>query len=173
MPFVSSLAFHTSRLVFRAVEKTDIDVAELDAVNHDPETRLRSELTVPVPHTKANTEKFIEEIASKPLAFVTFFVREVIGFMILGGSSPGFAASHLSWFEITLKPEFTRKGYGAEALEWLFDMGFNRFNYHKSIKRKHLWQEGSWQDEVVLGLLEEEWAQWKAAKKAKEAAAAK
>lgn len=66
------------------------------------------------------------------------------------------------------------KGYGTEAMEWLLEQAFKRFNLHKvagevygwntparrlyrkvgfveeGVRREHLWQEGAWQDEIEL-----------------------
>lgn len=36
----------------------------------------------------------------------------------------------------------------------------------EGIKRKQLWMEGEWIDEVVLGILDDEWKEWKVKRQA-------
>lgn len=104
-----------------------------------------------------------------------------IGWICLSGIPPSQIHHRKTTFGVGLLPEYQRQGYGREALEWLLRIAFCTLGLNKvegeafswntralklyaalgfkmeGRKRKSLWQEGGFRDEVVLGLLAEEW----------------
>ncbi|KAK4703041.1 hypothetical protein P7C70_g3178, partial [Phenoliferia sp. Uapishka_3] len=103
------------------------------------------------------------------------------GFMHLNPISQGMQHHRNVSFGIVLRPEFTGKGYGTEAMTWLLEQAFKRFNIHRvgggtwgfnaparamyaklgfieeGVLKEKWWMEGEWQDEICLGMLAPAW----------------
>ncbi|KAF9062317.1 acyl-CoA N-acyltransferase [Rhodocollybia butyracea] len=59
-------------------------------------------------------------------------------------------------FTIMLSPKFWGQGYGEEVTRWVVDYHGSGF-VEEGRKRKVNWADGHWEDNVLMGILEEEW----------------
>ncbi|KAL8279018.1 hypothetical protein RQP46_008687 [Phenoliferia psychrophenolica] len=174
--------FHTQRLVFAPVNGEKEDLAIVKLLYADPVTQAYGNPGPSKPYTDAQAMKSYEWTKTCILAVNICLPKspeepkvagEVVGFMNLGSVAAG-SPHRRTYFGITFRPEFTDKGYGTEALEWLLEQAFKRFNLHKVTGetvawnararavyakvgfreegqlKDHVWQEGEWHDEVVL-----------------------
>ncbi|BGP19594.1 hypothetical protein JCM10213_009313 [Rhodosporidiobolus nylandii] len=103
-----------------------------------------------------------------------------VGWMDLNEPAKG-SQHRCAQFDMSLAKEHQGKGYGREALEWLLETAFLRFGFnrveaqcfswnepalrlYKSLgfvvegcRRKAMFQEGEWRDDIMFGMLQEEW----------------
>ncbi|ORY47186.1 acyl-CoA N-acyltransferase [Leucosporidium creatinivorum] len=106
---------------------------------------------------------------------------ERVGWMCLEGVDARGLHHRKSHFGISMLASAQGKGYGTEALTWLVEQAFLRYGLNKveiavfawnvealksykkvgfvqeGLLRKSMWQEGAFRDEVLLGMLAEEW----------------
>ncbi|KAH8915748.1 acyl-CoA N-acyltransferase [Atractiella rhizophila] len=178
---IPQVKFHTERLVYRACKKEDVKTFLAIFDSHA--------LLATWAHPNAPTEELWEE-AYKRHEKSPYFIAvclpdaaattqsndgtpkagQVIGYVTL--SAPQV---------ITKISRFTGKGYGREALLWLFKQGFQNLNLHKiesevfswnepakklyasigfqteGVIRESVFMDGKWYDSHYIGLLEREW----------------
>jgi RimJ/RimL family protein N-acetyltransferase len=144
-----------------------------------------------LPMTEMAEQKFIEEIGTTRAATSAFFVIEVedaektkaIGTISLNGIN---AKDHNATFGIAIgDKKYWSKGYGSEAAALIIKYGFEQLNLHRinsgvlsfndrSIRmhlklgfreegrrREIIFRNGAYCDEVMFGLLREEWKKQK------------
>ncbi|KAH7037929.1 putative GNAT family acetyltransferase [Microdochium trichocladiopsis] len=105
-----------------------------------------------------------------------------IGIICLKANPPRFAQHRWSEISIDVLAEHRGKGYGAEAIEWSLWYGFRMAGLHRiqiqafsfndgacrlygeklgfkeeGRQRDHVWFDGGWHDNVIYGMLEDEW----------------
>ena len=144
-----------------------------------------------LPLTEMAEQKFIEELGTTRAATDAFFVIEVedaektkaIGIISLNGIN---AKDHNATFGIAIgDKKYWSKGYGTEAAGLIIKYGFEQLNLHRinsgalsfndrSIRmhlklgfreegrrREIIFRNGAYCDEVMFGLLREEWKKQK------------
>lgn len=108
-------------------------------------------------------------------------VPQPIGSMALRPEKPGCLQNRSYECWIVLGREHQGKGYGGEALSWLLEWSFMGAGAHRveltvyewnerarkvyekvgfvheGRRRKALWRDGRWWDEIRMGMLEDEW----------------
>ena len=106
---------------------------------------------------------------------------ERIGILVIKNIPSDLAHNRCGEFGIELKREAQGQGYGVEAIRWTINWAFQTANLHriqlevyewnknalKAYKRvgfqeegrlrKALWRDGRWWDEIIMGILQEEW----------------
>jgi len=171
----------------RPVQRSDISYF-LQWFN-DPD--VTQYLLIYLPMTEMAEQKFIEEIGTTRAATSSFFVIEVedaektkaIGTISLNGIN---AKDHNATFGIAIgDKKYWSKGYGTEAAGLIIKYGFEQLNLHRinsgalsfndrSIRmhlklgfreegrrREIIFRNGAYCDEVMFGLLREEWKKQK------------
>ena len=171
----------------RPVQRSDISYF-LQWFN-DPD--VTQYLLMYLPMTEMAEQKFIEEIGTTRAATSAFFVIEVedaektkaIGTISLNGIN---AKDHNATFGIAIgDKKYWSKGYGSEAAALIIKYGFEQLNLHRinsgvlsfndrSIRmhlklgfreegrrREIIFRNGAYCDEVMFGLLREEWKKQK------------
>jgi RimJ/RimL family protein N-acetyltransferase len=140
-----------------------------------------------MPMTEMVEQKFIEDLGTQPAGTNAFFVieaidgenRRPIGSLNLHNISP---KDHVATFGIAVgDKKYWSKGYGTEAAGLIIRYGFEQLNLHRisssafsfnerSIKmhlkvgfkeegrqREVVFKNGAYHDEVMFGLLRDEW----------------
>jgi len=170
------------KVLLRPVKRSDISFF-LKWFN-DPEVTQYLERNLPI--TEMAEEKWIEELATRANSCVAFVIEAVesnsnepIGNCVLREIDQ---RDHTAKFGITIgEKEYWSKGYGTEATQLLIDYGFRQLNLHRisscayefnerSIRmhkkvgfkeegrlRKARFRNGRYWDEIVFGILREEW----------------
>ena len=156
---------------------------------NDPE--ITQYLLMYLPMTEMGEQKFIEDLGTQQAGTQAFFVieaiegdkRQPIGSLNLHNISP---KDHNATFGIAIgDKKYWSKGYGTEAASLLIRYGFEQMNLHRissaafsfnerSIKmhlklgfkeegrqREVVFKNGAYFDEVMFGLLRDEWKKGK------------
>ncbi|POY75976.1 GNAT family acetyltransferase [Rhodotorula taiwanensis] len=178
-------SFSSERLVYRAFTFPDDDAFLLDLVR-DEATQMGWFGGITRPHSLTMLESFKKFLETAPLAVVICIKTEdgqagqPMGVVDLEKRGPG-QHSMCAGFGLVIHKDHQRKGYGHEAMEWILRRAFVGHNFHriqgdvwewnepalkiyKSLgfvlegrQRKAVWQEGAWRDNLMLGILREEW----------------
>lgn len=150
---------------------------------NDPE--ITQYLALYLPLTEIEEEKWLEDLVTKRkgsdvvLAIEDIKSRKLIGNCGLHRIDP---KNHDAIFGITIgDKKYHGRGYGTEAAKLIIDYGFNQLNLHRigssvydfnprSLNlhkalgfkeegklRKKQFKNGEYHDEILLGLLKEEW----------------
>ncbi|KAF9468574.1 acyl-CoA N-acyltransferase [Collybia nuda] len=171
--------FSTERLRLRAYTESDLPILLAIVNNTQVQSTLISEHVVP---RSARFAIKLEEIANEALLYVVLEVAdrdgEVIGAASITVESPKNRDVALG---IGILPGAWNKGYGTEATRFLVDYAFRSLGVHRvslnviesnigavalykkigfieeGRRRKSIWLNGTWQDSIYMGLLEEEW----------------
>ena len=104
-----------------------------------------------------------------------------IGAIGLSPSLPGHGHHRESFVSVSIARAYRKRGYGSEALRWVVQWGFQiaglhrisieSFGYNEGAgrlykklgfvlegrKRKCIWFNGEWHDQLTYGMLEDEW----------------
>jgi RimJ/RimL family protein N-acetyltransferase len=120
-------------------------------------------------------------ICKKPL--LNSFFEEPIGTMAIRGTSSDLAHNRCGDLGIELKLDAQGQGYGPEAMRWVLNWCFMTANLHRvqleayewnknalrayktvgfreeGRLREAIWRDGRWWDELILGILRDEWAE--------------
>ncbi|KZT19510.1 acyl-CoA N-acyltransferase [Neolentinus lepideus HHB14362 ss-1] len=175
--------FETDRLILRGFRESDVEV--LLKLFNDPATQryLWPDYLSP------RGEKFVKDVLKPGMEKATLYViitskdkdGEAMGYAALTVNTPKNRDGHL---EIGLLPEWQGKGYGTEALRFVVDHGFREFQLHRASlgvlegnvaaramytklgfreegrKRQKNWVNGHWEDAIMMGMIDHEWAEW-------------
>ena len=123
-------------------------------------------------------------ICTKPLSMTASGAEpepEPIGVLTIRSISPDLAHNRCGDLGIELRADTHGKGYGSEALRWALNWAFETANLHRvqleayewnepalrayrsvgfqeeGRLRKAIWRDGRWWDELILGILDDEW----------------
>ncbi|KAI0789763.1 acyl-CoA N-acyltransferase [Abortiporus biennis] len=174
----SATMFTTERLILRAYREEDVDetlkmwndltIQQLTAIDHVVPRGPNQKQEVRSWFEKNRLHVILEDKAS----------GSYVGFMAIEDQNP---KNRDGEFGITIKPEFTNKGYGTEVLRWAIDYAFKGLNLHRlwlksfghneraihvykklgfveeGRLRKANWVDGRWVDVVIMSILDEEW----------------
>ncbi|KAL8281525.1 hypothetical protein RQP46_006209 [Phenoliferia psychrophenolica] len=156
--------FRTERLVFRAVESSDTDIAHLGRLHADVRTQIQGIGNAPRPMSKAFAEK-LSKFSGDCICSVFVCLPatpeepetagEVIGWMNLNPISAGAAHHRKTLFGVSLAKEHQGKGYGAEALKWLITWGFHVYGLNRIEGAVFSWNERARKLYQKLGFVEE------------------
>lgn len=104
-----------------------------------------------------------------------------IGVLALSGTTTAKCHHRSAFISIDIHPAYQGKGYGSEAIRWVLEWGFAYQGLHRigiesfshnegagrlyerlgfvleGRQRQALWFRGGWSDELMFGMLEEEW----------------
>ncbi|GAA5853089.1 hypothetical protein JCM8547_000198 [Rhodosporidiobolus lusitaniae] len=179
-------SFETARLSYRAVDKT-ADVALFNEMWSDPATQFGGMGSACAPWGPGKTGEFLKAVADAPLSIVGYLIKEnpddkevPVGWMCLKTPYPG-SPHRNAMLGVSMMPGQQGKGYGKEMLEFALEIGFLRMGLNRiececfawnepairlykqagfveeGRKRRSLFQEGEFRDELILGLLVEDW----------------
>ncbi|KAH8832524.1 acyl-CoA N-acyltransferase [Flagelloscypha sp. PMI_526] len=142
-----------------------------------------------VPRTKETAEKRIEKFIEGSHLWAAMEIREtgeMAGWVVSWLDN---AKNRKGWFGIVVLPQFWGRGYASQVITWLLEYAFDNLGYHRmglhvfsgnmravelyrrlgfkeeGRVRETLYCDGKWQDEILMGLLEREWREMKAAEK--------
>jgi ribosomal protein S18 acetylase RimI-like enzyme len=104
-----------------------------------------------------------------------------IGVVCLSKLKDGLEHHRESYCSINIAASYRSKGYGSEAIRWVLNWGFQIANLHRITieafsyndgavrlyerlgftlegrKRKAVWFDGAWHDDITFGILEDDW----------------
>src|SRR5512140_1408937 len=147
-------AWHTARLVFRAIENDDEDKAILNAINYgDPFGMAMNNPMILSPGSKQSSD-ILMALTKDAYRRVFICLREgdknhgaetngktaddkkkakpkAIGTLFLWPMHPMMAHHRQATLGIALAQEHRGKGYGPEAINWLLDWAFLRVGLHR------------------------------------------
>ncbi|KUI59116.1 putative N-acetyltransferase YoaA [Cytospora mali] len=203
--------FNSKRLIYRAIEDTPQNLDFLHSIALDSEGFANSNTGPLVPQNKENTKKWKAHLDSCLIAVVVCLPPNSslptapadertdktdattpsektpephpvpIGLISLTGSSIGTAHHRSANISIDVLPEYQRKGYGSEAINWIIEWGFQFHGLHRigiesfshnedagrlyerlgfvpeQRKREAIWYNGGWSDQLGFAILESEW----------------
>lgn len=201
--------FTSKRLIYRAIEETPEDLAFIHSISLDTEGFANSNTAPLVPQNKENTKKWKTHLDSCLIAVVICLpsgssltpasANETtsktdaspekrpepqpvpVGLISLTDFSPKTAHHRNAYISIDVLPEYQRKGYGSEAINWVLEWGFQLHGLHRigiesfshnegagrlyeklgfileQRKREALWYNGGWSDQLGFAMLENEW----------------
>ncbi|KAL1867074.1 hypothetical protein Daus18300_006473 [Diaporthe australafricana] len=193
----SNDAFKSQRLVYRAIEDTDEDLAFLHSISLDAEGFANSNNMSLTPQNKESTKKWKKHLEGCLIAVILCLPPSghdqaatdktpdptPIGVISLTGTSPRSAHHRNANIGIDVLPEYQRRGYGSEAINWVLRWGFQAQGLHRigiesfshnegagrlyerlgfvpeQRKREALWFQGGWSDQLGFAMLEDEWRQ--------------
>ncbi|ESK94979.1 gnat family [Moniliophthora roreri MCA 2997] len=170
--------FITNRLNLRPFAVGDSDLL-LKMWNTEPvQLTITNEYIVPrPPKYKEELEKWINETTF----FVIIETKDKNEFMGFASLKVGSFSHRDSLYGIGLLPEFWNKGYGTEVTKFVVDYTFVSLGVHRvslnvfgcnqgaiavykkigfieeGRKRKSIWMAGRWEDNIIMGILEDEW----------------
>ncbi|GAA6043936.1 hypothetical protein JCM8097_000911 [Rhodosporidiobolus ruineniae] len=179
-------SFRSARLTYRPLEKDDADfVLEMLSDPYTQMTALGPP-TVPYGKTKSEEILKAVMDATLAIAVcippaTDDAKEEVIGWLRLSGGPAYAAVNRKATFGLSFKAGHQGKGYGVEAMEWLLETAFIQYGFNRleceafawnepanklykklgfveeGRKRQSLYQGGEFRDEVMYGMLAEEW----------------
>ncbi|KAK7056751.1 hypothetical protein VNI00_002468 [Paramarasmius palmivorus] len=171
--------FTTDRLILRPAQTSDFEplrsLWNIAAVQQ----MLTNEPIVPRP------PKFKEDRVEKMINEFTFIavveIKDTNTFIGFASLHVGPFVHRDAAYGIGLLPEFWNKGYGTEITKFIVEYAFVSLNVHRvslnvfggneaaiavykklgfteeGRKRKAIWDHGCWQDNIFMGILDEEW----------------
>ncbi|KAF2873923.1 acyl-CoA N-acyltransferase [Massariosphaeria phaeospora] len=180
--------FRSTRLHYRALNPTT-DLRLFAAINGDPSGYANSNLSNIHLPTAADAAQFQASVIENSLVAAIICLPGgdddadggiAIGQIHLKRGKPGTQHHRNTEIGIDILPEYQRKGYGSEAIQWVLDYAFRRAGLHRVMIRafgwnegairlyeqlgfKHearhreaLWHEGRWWDSIDMAMLEGE-----------------
>ncbi|GAA5972971.1 hypothetical protein JCM11641_000346 [Rhodosporidiobolus odoratus] len=180
-------SFRTSRLSFRATQPED--VALFSRMFSDEATLFGCTAAPCTPWSNKSAESFMKFCGEATMSLVFYLdpdsentdvKEEAVGWIVLDEEFKGGPHQRAS-SGISLMKEYQGKGYGKEAMEFMLETAFLRYNFHrvecdvyawnepalrlyKSVgfveegrRRKSLFQQGEWRDEYLLAILQTDW----------------
>ncbi len=150
---------------------------------NDWEVKKYLALDVPLPWKFEEEEKWYEELSSRNPSHYSFAIERISDSQYIGGCG----INELDWKNsvatvgIFLGKPFLSQGYGTDAMEVLTNFIFSEMNIHKvmlhvfafnerAIKsykkvgfkiegtlRSQIFRDGKYHDEIIMGILKEEW----------------
>jgi RimJ/RimL family protein N-acetyltransferase len=203
--------FESERLIYRAIEDNDEDLDFLHSISLDAEGFANSNTLALVPPNKEATRRWKQHLETCILAVFICLPpsdpdpdpdptrdakNEVpaqpgkkagptptpVGLISLFGSPNMRTAQHRNAnIGIDILPDYQRRGYGGEAINWVVEWGFQTYGLHRigiesfshsegagrlyetlgfvpeQRKREALWFRGGWSDLLGFAMLEDEW----------------
>jgi len=176
------IMFTTERLRLRACKSFDFDLI-LDLYN---DVSVQSTMTYD--YVVPRGSKFVESIRANLENCLMGAIIETkdggdfVGYTLIQTSTAN-VKNRDGTFGIALLPQFWGRGYGKEVTKFMVDYAFRWLGLHRisldvfennrsaialylivgfveeGRKRKGIWINGSWQDVISMGILEEEWAE--------------
>ncbi|KAK5171780.1 uncharacterized protein LTR77_003416 [Saxophila tyrrhenica] len=179
--------FHSSRLIYRALESTDEPF--IHTLESEPQGFINSQLALKKPQSTRETKKHFEHYTEKCILGCAICLPgegendapKPIGVICLEPLEPENAHHRHTDMGLGLLPDYQGKGYGSEAIEWalqwafldagLHRVGIKAFQYNTGARklyeklgfklegtaREIWWHAGRWWDDVQFGMLEKEW----------------
>jgi len=160
------LTFETPRLIFRGVEKDDVDF--FYKVSQDTLARYALNPNLPLPNSKKSSEDLMGFLKEHALLETIICLRPEtaaedasktrnvapssdkkpselvpIGHIMLAKSTPTMAHHRHGEIGIGMLPEYRNKGYGAEAVKWILEWGFRMANMHRIFLTCFEWNQGA------------------------------
>ncbi|OAX42327.1 acyl-CoA N-acyltransferase, partial [Rhizopogon vinicolor AM-OR11-026] len=177
--------FTTERLVLRGFEDSDLD--DLITLRNDARVTLRVTAD-PVTPQPTKYKEFLKTLAENSTIWFTIVLKETgkfMGYCNIKWIEP--AKNRDGVLGISMFPKFWGMGYGTEAATFIVDHAFRALGVqrvslnvfegneaaiavYKKIgfkeegrKRRGNWIDGHWEDNLSMGVLDEEWAEryWK------------
>ncbi|KAI1075949.1 putative GNAT family acetyltransferase [Whalleya microplaca] len=153
-------AFTSERLVYRAVDDTLEDEAFVHSIQRDAEAQSGASYGLLRPESKKDSNVFKQHIAEKCLLGAIVYLPPTPGDEMIGEpvgiiclkANPPYQAYH-RWSDISI--DILRK-YRVRLYE---KFGFKL----EGKQRDHMWFNGGWHDNVIFGILENEWRELKKA----------
>lgn len=203
--------FKSKRLIYRAIEDNDEDLDFLHSISLDTEGFANSNTMALAPPSKEATKGWKQHLHTCIIAVIiclppsdpgpepasdakdeTSATAEPskkagttptpVGQISLSGSTNMKTAQHRNAnIGIDILPDYQRRGYGGEAINWVVEWGFQVYGLHRigiesfshnegagrlyerlgfmpeQRKREALWFRGSWSDLLGFAMLEDEW----------------
>jgi len=148
------LTFESSHLIYRGVEKEDLDF--FYKVSQDTIAVYALNPNLPLPNSRKSSEDLMAFIKEHALLEAIICLRPdsavsdkkpsepvPIGHIMLAKSTPTMAHHRHGEIGIGMLPEYRDKGYGAEAIKWILEWGFRMANMHRIFLTCHGWNEGA------------------------------
>ena len=176
-----SLPLRTDRLLLRAYRDDDLDAA-LDYYTNPIVARYLLEDPWSREYAQKQIDKRVDRTdihkSSAALALVVEHQREVIGDVALWPTDTTLSRGELGW---VFHPQASGKGFATEAVRALVELAFGHYGMHRVVaqldarntasaklcerigmrKEAHLrrdwWSKGEWTDNVIYGVLADEW----------------
>lgn len=204
----SRSAFNSERLTYRAVEDNDEDLDFLHSITLDEEGFVNSNNLILRPQNKESTKKWKQYLGTHLIAVIICLTPSnadtvagagaagsdeaqtkkkadptPIGIVSLTGLNPRATQHRNANIGIDILPDYQRKGYGTEAINWITKWGFQTYGLHRigiesfshnegagrlyeklgfvpeQRLREALWYQGGWSDQLGFAMLEDEWRQ--------------
>jgi len=174
--------FTTQRLRLRAFQQSDLD--HILVLYNEPRcVRFMSPEVYHVPRHLDNFEWIVKAIKDA-LMYCTIEELETgyfVGFALFMPMSP---KNRNAVFGVSINPTFWSRGYGSEVTRFMVNYAFVGLGVHRvslnvyqentrAIElykrlgfveegriRKSKWIDGGWQDDICMGILEDEWAEF-------------
>ncbi|OTA66088.1 acyl-CoA N-acyltransferase [Hypoxylon sp. EC38] len=164
--------FRSERLVYRAVNDTPEDEKFVHSIQKDAGAQSGASYGLLRPESVKASNEFKQHIAEKCLlgAIIclpasdpenddTDEAGESIGIICLKSNPPHLA--HHRWTDISIDIARNQRGrgYGDEAIQWSLWYAFQmRLGFQEEGRqRESMWLDGGWHDNVIYGMLEDEW----------------
>jgi len=189
-------AFRSARLIYRAIEDNDDDISFFHSLRLDTDGRTNFEPPLLKPVNKASSTKLITKLRDERMLSVLIClpvpageggesvspaVPKPVGILWLNQVKEAYDPNRNNCIAIQIAPEYQRKGYGTEAIEWMLEWAFKYgglhrveitcFSYNPGARRLYermgfvyegtqrevFWYDGGWHDRIMFSLLENEW----------------
>ncbi|GAA5900094.1 hypothetical protein JCM5296_002054 [Sporobolomyces johnsonii] len=156
-------SFHTSRLVYRAVNPGADDPFWLDLFS-DPQVVFGALGSVPLPFGQPNVDRLNKYLADAALSLIACLPAEDAkeGEVAKPGVPVGWFCLNKvqdthrkTTFGLAIHAKHQGKGYGKEAMEWLLEMAFMRFGLNKVEGDVFSWNVPAQKVYQSLGFVEE------------------
>ncbi|GAA5984391.1 hypothetical protein JCM10908_003330 [Rhodotorula pacifica] len=179
-------SFRSERLVYRALDFPADDAFLLSTVQ-DPATQMGYFGGVTKPYSMRDLESWKKHAESNILSVMICLAAEdgsagqPVGVVDLEKREMGGPQNRCCGFGMVINKDFQGKGYATEAMEWILRRAFIGYNMHRveggvfswntaafrtyqkvgfveeGRRRKAVWEEGEWHDDVSISILAEEW----------------
>ncbi|KZP30707.1 putative GNAT family acetyltransferase [Athelia psychrophila] len=177
--------FQSARLIYRAVESTDVDF--IHSLNTNADNLINANFSLLRPRTHKSSEG-IQQSKSEALLGVVICLPSPSE--ADNSAATPIGTPHLksdmqhhrnAYLGINMSAAYQGKGYGSEAIRWALNWAFQMAGLHRvelsvfewnegarrlyeklgfvaeGRQRQALWFDGRWWDMLYFGLLEEEW----------------
>ena len=161
-----SLSFKSSRLVYRGIDKEDLDYFR--KAKQDDQAVAQLNPNILLPNSKKSSEEHMKFIEDNALLAAIMCLRPhvsadenapkitgvhdekaaepaliPIGHVVMLKSPHSMAHHRHSEIGISVLKEYRSKGYGSEAIMWILNWGFRMANMHRIYLECFGWNEGA------------------------------